>query len=104
MITRAKIELPLRIDLAGGWSDTPPICNENGGAVLNAAVSIEGKNPVSAEVERIDAREVRVISADLERVGVITKRQEIYGRQDPEDWCALVKSALFVTGYEFSQG
>ena len=103
-ITCVKVELPLRIDLAGGWSNTPPICNENGGAVLNVAVSLEGKNPVSAEVERIDAKEVRVISADLERAGVITRRQDIYGRQDPNDWCALVKSALCVTGYEFSQG
>ena len=101
---KCVVELPLRIDFAGGWSDTPPICVENGGCVLNAAVTLEGKRPVRAEVERIDAAEVRVISADLERVGVIRKRKDIYGRQDPNDWCALVKSALFVTGYEFSQG
>ena len=101
---RCVVELPLRIDLAGGWSDTPPICIDQGGCVLNAAVTLEGKRPVRAEVERIDAAEVRVISADLERVGVIRNRKEIYGRQDPNDWCALVKSALFVTGYEFSQG
>lgn len=101
---RCVVELPLRIDLAGGWSDTPPICVENGGCVLNAAVTLEGKRPVKAEVERIDAEEVRVISADLERVGVIRNRKDIYGRQDPNDWCALVKSALFVTDYEFSQG
>ena len=24
---------PVRIDLAGGWSDTPPICYETAGAV-----------------------------------------------------------------------
>ena len=101
---RCVVELPLRIDLAGGWSDTPPICVENGGCVLNVAVTLEGRRPVKAEVERIDAEEVRVISADLERVGVIRNRKEIYGRQDPNDWCALVKSALFVSGYEFSQG
>ena len=34
-----RVERPLRIDLAGGWSDTPPICNERGGAVLNVAVT-----------------------------------------------------------------
>ena len=101
---KCVVELPLRIDLAGGWSDTPPICVEQGGCVLNAAVKLEGKRPVRAEVQRIDAREVRVLSADLERSGVIRERKEIYGRQDPNDWCALVKSALYVTGYEFSQG
>lgn len=103
-IMRCVVDLPLRIDLAGGWSDTPPICVEKGGCVLNAAVKLDGKRPVRVEVERIDAREVRVLSSDLERAGVINDRREIYGRQDPNDWCALVKSALYVTGYEFSQG
>ncbi len=28
---------PVRIDLAGGWSDTPPICYEIGGAVSPAS-------------------------------------------------------------------
>ena len=103
-LCKVVVEMPLRIDLAGGWSDTPPICNEQGGSVLNVAVTLEGKRPVCAEVERIAEREVRVLSADLERVGVLTRREEIYGRQNPEDWCALVKSALCVTGYEFTQG
>ena len=32
-----------RVDLAGGWSDTPPITYEHGGVVVNAAVKIDGK-------------------------------------------------------------
>lgn len=99
-----KVERPLRLDLAGGWSDTPPICNAVGGAVLNAAVTLDGKKPVVACVRRIAEREVRVSSADLGRQGVLSKRADIYGKKDPHDWCALVKSALAVTGYAFSQG
>lgn len=34
---------PARIDLAGGWSDTPPICYEQGGAVLNIAIKVWDK-------------------------------------------------------------
>ena len=34
---------PARIDIAGGWSDTPPITYEHGGAVINAAVAIDGE-------------------------------------------------------------
>ena len=104
MRSHARVELPLRIDLAGGWSDTPPICYENGGAVMNAAVTLEGCRPVVAEVSRIAAREVRVESVDLGERGVLTKHSEIYGEKDPHDWCALVKSALTVVGYRFSQG
>jgi len=99
-----RVERPLRIDLAGGWSDTPPICYENGGCVLNAALALEGCRPVVAEVRRIAEREVRVESVDLGERGVLKKRSEIYGKKDPHDWCALVKSALSVVGYEFAQG
>jgi len=99
-----RVERPLRIDLAGGWSDTPPICQEQGGCVLNAALTLEGCRPVVAEVRRISAREVRVESVDLGERGVLRRRSEIYGRKDPHDWCALVKSALSVVGYEFAQG
>jgi galactokinase/mevalonate kinase-like predicted kinase len=37
---------PVRIDLAGGWSDTPPICFDQAGAVFNVAVSVDGKKPL----------------------------------------------------------
>jgi galactokinase/mevalonate kinase-like predicted kinase len=99
-----RVERPLRIDLAGGWSDTPPICYENGGAVINAAVTLDGCRPVVAEVRRIPDREVRVESVDLGERGVLSKKSDIYGEKDPHDWCALVKSALAVTGYQFAQG
>lgn len=33
-------ETAARIDLSGGWSDTPPICYEQGGAVVNLALKI----------------------------------------------------------------
>ena len=32
-----------RADLSGGWSDTPPITYEHGGAVMNMALTIDGK-------------------------------------------------------------
>jgi galactokinase/mevalonate kinase-like predicted kinase len=101
---RVEIELPLRIDLAGGWSDTPPICNDLGGKVFNMAVSLEGIKPVKVSVCRIPVREVRVDSADLGRSGVLKSLAEIRAPKDPSDWCALVKSALTVTGFDFSSG
>lgn len=30
------VESPVRVDLAGGWSDTPPICFEHAAAVNNS--------------------------------------------------------------------
>jgi len=45
-----KIECraPLRIDLAGGWSDIPPFARREGGAVLNVAIA----QYVTGEVRR----------------------------------------------------
>lgn len=37
---------PARLDLAGGWTDTPPWCLENGGRVVNAAVDLNGQPPI----------------------------------------------------------
>ncbi|XP_022341951.2 L-fucose kinase-like isoform X3 [Crassostrea virginica] len=45
---------PARIDVSGGWSDTPPITYEHGGAVTMIGLQIRGKHPVGAKAKRID--------------------------------------------------
>lgn len=45
-------QAPARIDLAGGWSDTPPLSFEMGGEVTNVAVLLQGKRPMGARVGR----------------------------------------------------
>lgn len=37
------VECPARIDVSGGWSDTPPITYEHGGAVTTVALQVNGK-------------------------------------------------------------
>ncbi len=37
---------PARLDLAGGWSDTPPYCLEHGGRVVNVGVNLNGQPPI----------------------------------------------------------
>lgn len=37
------VECPARADLSGGWSDTPPITYEHGGAVCNVALKVDGQ-------------------------------------------------------------
>ena len=40
---RVQVSAPPRIDLGGGWSDTPPFCFDWGGTVLNCALEIDGR-------------------------------------------------------------
>ena len=51
---QVDIALPVRVNWGGGWTDTPPHCNENGGVVLNAAMKLRGIYPVQITVKRLD--------------------------------------------------
>ena len=96
-----RVTAPVRIDFAGGWSDTPPICNREGGTVLAAAVTLDGKRPVEVVVRPRRDKLVRVVSKDLGKRAVLRSAVEIADHHDPHDWCCLVKSALTVTGFKF---
>ena len=53
MSSAVTVHLPVRVDLAGGWTDTPPIILEKGGAVLNVALLLNGHYPISVTARRI---------------------------------------------------
>lgn len=46
------VRLPLRVNWGGGWSDTPPVCCETGGTVLNAAIRLNGELPVEVRLKK----------------------------------------------------
>lgn len=50
-----RVRCPARVDLAGGWSDTPPITYTapRGGYVVNVAVTVNGEAPILVTAERI---------------------------------------------------
>ena len=56
---------PARLDLAGGWSDTPPYCIEHGGRVVNVAVNLNGQPPIQAFVRLCETPHIVLHSIDL---------------------------------------
>ncbi len=91
---------PARIDLAGGWSDTPPICNAYGGKVVNAAITLNGAAPIQAVATlRPDSRSLRITSIDLGRSVEVTSTAEALDFRNPGDWSALPKAALVLCGF-----
>lgn len=92
------IELPVRVNFGGGWSDTPPYCNEHGGTVLNAAISLNGKLPIVAEIKRISKPVVTLASTDLGAEADFTDMKELQNCNDPFDTFALHKAALIACG------
>lgn len=93
-----EVALPLRVNWGGGWTDTPPYCNEHGGVVLNAAIKLNGILPVKVAMKRLDRLEISLESTDLGVSTVIHKLEEIQDCTNPYDFFALHKAALLACG------
>ncbi|MBP3633974.1 MAG: bifunctional fucokinase/L-fucose-1-P-guanylyltransferase [Oscillospiraceae bacterium] len=101
---RHEVRLPLRVNWGGGWSDTPPHCNENGGTVLNAAIKLNGEFPVCVTLERIDAQKIIFDSRDMDVHGEFDDITALQSTGDPFDPFALQKAALLSCGIIPAQG
>jgi len=106
--TWAVATAPARIDLSGGWSDTPPISYEFGGAVSCLAVKLDGKKPFSSRcrklsnhqhvILRTESRNIlngELIASDFVKIG---STWDLADFRDPNASCALLKCALFCSG------
>jgi len=92
------VNLPLRVNWGGGWSDTPPYCNERGGTVLNCAILLNGKMPVSVTLERISEKKIIFESRDMGVYGEFEDIEPLQKTGDPYDPFALQKAALVACG------
>lgn len=92
------VKLPLRVNWGGGWSDTPPYCNENGGTVLNVAILLNGEKPVEVTLEKIGERKIIFDSRDMDAHGEFDNIEELQRTGDPFDPFALQKACLLACG------
>lgn len=95
---KAFVELPVRVDFVGGWSDTPPWSLERPGCVLNMAIRLEGSLPVGAVIETTEGLHGVHIEDDADRKVYIDDLSSIAYPFKENDIFRLVKSALIVTG------
>jgi galactokinase/mevalonate kinase-like predicted kinase len=90
---------PVRLDLAGGWTDTPPYCIEHGGKVLNLAVDINGQPPIQAFAKLSERPELIVRSIDLGVEQRIRTYAELDTFAQPGSPFALAKAAFALAGF-----
>ncbi|CAN6302578.1 unnamed protein product [Urochloa humidicola] len=95
---KVVVELPVRVDFVGGWSDTPPWSLERPGCVLNMAISLEGSLPVGAMIETTEVHLGVSIEDDAGRNVYIDDLASISSPFKESDPFRLVKSAFIVTG------
>jgi galactokinase/mevalonate kinase-like predicted kinase len=93
------VRSPVRLDLAGGWTDTPPYTLQYGGKVVNLAVNLNGQPPVQVYVRRTPELRIRMQSIDLGLREDVTQFEDLEGYQIPSSSFALVKGALALLGF-----
>lgn len=83
---------PIRVDLAGGWTDVPPFSVREGGSVVNATIN---RYTYATLIHRDDAA-IRIISGDFDTFVEVKnfREMEYDGNLD------LVKAAIRVLGVE----
>uniref|UniRef100_A0A8C8RF37 L-fucose kinase n=1 Tax=Pelusios castaneus TaxID=367368 RepID=A0A8C8RF37_9SAUR len=97
------VECPARIDISGGWSDTPPITYEHGGAVMDVAILVDGRRPIGAQARRIAEPMLRLVSASGVLEGEVVLELVCQDLEDLQDYCqphapgALLKAAFICT-------
>jgi galactokinase/mevalonate kinase-like predicted kinase len=97
---------PVRLDLAGGWTDTPPYCLEYGGSVVNLAVLLNGQPPIQVFVRPLTEPIISLRSIDLGSTEVITSYESLAAFRDARSGFSLPKAALALAGFhpDFSGG
>jgi galactokinase/mevalonate kinase-like predicted kinase len=90
---------PVRLDLAGGWTDTPPYCIEYGGRVVNVAVDLNGQPPIQVFAKLCPRPEIVLRSIDLGVEQRVRTYEELDTCGQPGDEFALAKAALALAGF-----
>jgi len=90
---------PARLDLGGGWSDTPPYSLEHGGCVINAAVNLNGQPPIQVYARVIEEPEIAIYSIDHGARLRIRQLEELLDYRKPTSKFGLAKAALALSGF-----
>ena len=90
---------PVRIDIAGGWTDTPPYCLMEGGNAINFAIELNGQPPLQAYVK--PSKEPRIVlrSIDLGAVEVIETNEQLMDFMHVGSPFSIPKAALVLAGF-----
>lgn len=90
---------PVRIDLAGGWTDTPPYSLLNGGTVVNMAVELNGQQPLQVYVKPSAEPVITLRSIDMGASEVVTDWENLGDFSRVGSPFSIPKAALALAGF-----
>ena len=96
---------PVRIDIAGGWTDTPPYCLMEGGNVINLAIELNGQPPLQTYVKPCKEPHIILRSIDLGASEVVSTYEQLADFNHVGSPFSIPKAALVLAGFQpgFSQ-
>lgn len=68
---------PVRIDMAGGWTDTPPYSLFAGGSVVNIAIELNGQPPLQVYIKPCAEHRIVLRSIDMGAMEVVNTFEEL---------------------------
>ena len=89
----------VRIDIAGGWTDTPPYCLGAGGNVVNVAIELNGQPPLQVYVKPCSEPVVKCRSIDLGALEVIETYEQLQQFNKVGSPFSIPKAALALAGF-----
>lgn len=90
---------PVRIDIAGGWTDTPPFCLMEGGNVVNMAIELNGQQPLQAYIRPCGEPHIVCRSIDLGAAERIETFDQLYDFRKVGSPFSIPKAALTLAGF-----
>ncbi len=90
---------PVRIDIAGGWTDTPPFCLMEGGNVVNLAVELNGQPPLQTYVKPCAEPHIVLRSIDLGASETIETFDQLATYNVVGSPFSIPKAALCLAGF-----
>ena len=90
---------PVRIDIAGGWTDTPPYCLLEGGNVVNLAIELNGQPPLQAYVKPCAEPRIILRSIDLGASEVVETYEQLQQFNKVGSPFSIPKAALALAGF-----
>ena len=90
---------PVRIDIAGGWTDTPPYCLMEGGNVVNFAIELNGQPPLQAYVKPSKEPQIVLRSIDLGASEIVKTYDELADFRKVGNPFSIPKAALVLAGF-----
>lgn len=90
---------PVRIDIAGGWTDTPPYCLMEGGNVINLAIELNGQQPLQAYVRPCYEPHIVIRSIDLGAWETISDYEQLAAYNEVGSPFAIPKAAICLAGF-----